>query len=138
MFEYIRRLFWSPFPMSIKGHWYCGEWYMYLSGLRDNGSHTGKTLNPDPQRVESPARDRVAFNPFRTGHAGSDVSGLIDGLIPAIRIGQEIGLYRQVGNAYCKGYNAPSRYDGASWDDGYHIDLRFVRSVSAGAETKHA
>ena len=113
------------FPAEVVGHWYCGSWYMYLSDLRDKEKYMGLSL--DPKEIESPAPDQVAFNPYHTGHARSDTSGLIDGLIPAIRVGDKIGLYKQVGSRY----QDTSFYDGLPWDDGYKIDLRFVRSVQA-------
>lgn len=111
------------FPKWVRGHWYCGSWYLYLSKLRELGGYSATTLNT-PLGV-SPAVGEVAFNPFRTGHASSDTSGLVDGLIPAKRVGCHIGLYEQVG----KKYRDTSHYDGAPWDDGYKIDLRFVRAI---------
>jgi len=69
----------------------------------------------------------VAFNPWRTGLASRDKSGLVDGLIPAMRIGEAIGLYAVVGDKY----QTTAFYDGAMWDDGYHVDLRLVRVITA-------
>lgn len=113
----------SRFPKEVKRYWYCGRWQMHVQSLRDNDEYDGDSLDSD--ELESPARDKVAFNPFRTGHACHDTSNLVDGLIPAIRVDDEIGLYEQVGEKYRK----TSFYDGAMWDDGYHIDLKFVCSV---------
>lgn len=116
------------FPPEKKGHWYCGTWYLHLADLRDQGLYHGTTL--DPRDVETPAEGTICFNPCHTGHADSDTSGLIDGLIPAIRVGDEIGLYKQVGPKY----RTEAFFDGAPWDDGYHIDLRFVRAINAADE----
>ena len=54
------------------------------------------------------------------------MSGLIDGLIPATSINGKIGLYKQVGDRY----RDSALYDVATWDDGYKIDLRFVKSIT--------
>ena len=120
----------SRFPRVIKGHWYCGCWYLYLGDLRDSGDYSGTTL--DPEDVSSPARidvwpHRLAFNPFHTGHARDDVSALVDGLIPAVRVADKIGLYKQIGRKY----RDSAFYDGAMWDDGYKIDLRFIRCIDS-------
>lgn len=117
------------FPRSVNEHWYCGKWYLYLADLHVKGEHRGTTLNPPDMPVC--ATDVVAFNPWRTGHIDNDVSGLVDGLIPAIRIGDKVGLYRQVGRKY----RTTSFYDGAPWDDGYHVDLEFVRAIAAMKQT---
>ncbi len=113
----------GDFQKEVIEHWYCGAWYLYLGELRDNGLYHGTSM--DPSEIVSPAMNRVAFNPWHTGHASHDTSGLIDGLIPAIRTGERVGLYEQVGNRY----RTTSFYDGAGWDDGYNIDLRFIRSI---------
>lgn len=113
----------SEFPRIVPEHWYCGSWYLYLSGLREDGEYNGTSLDPPDMAVY--ATDVVAFNPFRTGHAGGDISGLVNGLIPAIRIGHKVGLYQQVGRKY----RTTSFYDGAPWDDGYNVDLKFVRAI---------
>lgn len=126
MFRWLWRRFQktTDFPRTIKQHWYCGEWYIYLDDLRKEGKYSGTSLDPDAPRW---AIGKFAFNPFRTGHASRNTSGLIGGLIPAIQIGDEVGLYRQIGNKYRTGF----WYDGCSWDDGYQIDLEFVRSIPA-------
>ncbi len=64
----------SQFPKNVRGHWYCGEWYLHLVGLRDRGVY--KEANLDAPE-HSPVTDNVAFNPWRTGHVGSDSSELI-------------------------------------------------------------
>lgn len=115
------------FPQTVDRHWYCGAWYTYICELRNSGLYHGTSLSPDPCDVLSPAEGRVAFNPFRTGHAGSDTSGLVDGLIPAIRFDDRVGLYRQVGGKY---HDQDQRfYDGAPWDDGYMINLEFAKWI---------
>lgn len=121
----IKRMFsrTEDFPNRIDGYWYCGGWYMYLADLRDAGKYNGTSL--DPPDIPSPAVDRVAFNPFHTGHAHECTNGLVDGLVPCIRIGKRVGLYEQIGGKY----RDTSFCDGLSWDDGFKIDLKFVRSI---------
>lgn len=109
LFSGIAAAFKPVFPRTVKRHWYCGAWHL----------HRGK-------------EGRIVFNPFRTGFCGDDTSELIDGLIPAIRVGDRIGLYKQVGQKY----RETSFYDGAPWDDGYMVDLRYVRSVRAAMVDK--
>ena len=137
MFKALAKLFtknYAPphdqrFPLEIKKHWYCGCWYLYLSDLRKAGEYDGTSLNPD--EIRSPAEGKVAFNPWRTDLIQSnDESNLIDGLIPAIRFGNTVGLYQQVGYKY----RETNFYDGAPWDDGYLVDLKFVRTVEINPE----
>lgn len=105
------------FPLVVKDYWYCGAWYLYRGKCRDEGI--------EPQ---SPAEGVVTFDPFTTGIIWeNDKQGLIDGLIPAIRIGDTVGLYEWDGCKYGRGRG----YCGAAWDDGYKITLRFVRTVKA-------
>src|SRR4051812_12707463 len=103
------KLFYRPltkegFPKAINGLWYCGAWYMDKS-----------------------QKGLPCFNPWKTAIIGADHSDCIDGLIPAMRIGDKIGLYIRVGKTYWGGGGS----DLASWDDGMKIDLKFVKSVIA-------
>lgn len=126
--NWLKRLFSKHderFPKTVRDHWYCGSWYLYLSGLIDEGKYKQNTLDPEDFSVT--ALDKVAFNHHRMGIHNGDVSGLMDGLIPAIQVGTKVGLYRQIGNTH----RPSSFYDGASWDDGYKIDLEFVKAVEA-------
>ena len=123
----------TRFPKEVKGYWYCGEWYLHLSDLHDKGLYDMKRMNSDPAIVETPARDKVCFNHCRCGFTTfGDSSELIDGLIPAIRVDDKIGLYKQVGRQYCEN----NFYDGAPWDNGMKIDLEFVRTVEIKTLTK--
>lgn len=130
-FWLIRRMFTrarhgpgAEFPRTVDEHWYCGAWYEYLAKLRDQGAYTGTTM--DPPEIASPANGEFAFNPWHTGHANPDTTGLIDGLVPAMRLGNRVGLYKQIGPRY----RTTSFYDGLPWDDGYFVDLKFVRSIA--------
>jgi len=118
------------FPLKVKEYWYCGIWYMYLADLSSGGK---KITSLDPDDIESPVRDQIAFNPWHIGLMGKDSSGLIDGLIPAIRVDDKIGLYRQT----CAPYQTKSFYDVAMWDDGCHIDMKFVRTIPVGGEDEN-
>ena len=120
----IERLGCHEFPQFVQQHWYCGSWYMWLGELRDNGEYEGGNLDPDPAVLMPFATDKVAFNHFHMGVHGRDGSMLIDGLIPAIRIGDRVGLYKASHR-----YRKENFFDGAMWDDGYHVDLSFVRSI---------
>lgn len=115
----------TEFPAEVLDYWYCGSWYMYLSELRDSGEYTGTTANPENDIVASPREGtKICFNPWRMGWLKSDKSGLVEGLVPAIRIGDEIGLYRVVRGPYGGGGC------NASWDDGKYVDLKFIRCIS--------
>lgn len=97
----------SSFPKSIKGLWYCGMWFK------------------DRNKFLFQEENTVSFNPHTTGMLGRDTSGLINGLVPAVRIGNDIGLYRVTrysGAAHCHG-NLPA------WDNGEVVDLEFVKSM---------
>ena len=123
--RFFSKFFNSQFPKIIKEHWYCGAWYMYLSDL------PGYKGNLDPDDVESPATDKVAFNHFHAGIYNEDKTGLIDGLIPAIRIGDKIGLYQVT---RIKG--AGVWYDGLPWDNGQKIDLKLNYALMLVNEVK--
>jgi len=94
------------FPMVVKDLWYCGMWATYKG-----------------DRKVWPIEGEVIFDVTKVGLTGKDDSGLVDGLIPAIREGDKVGLYRVAahqppGNAF---------YDGAPWDNGYSVDLELVK-----------
>lgn len=122
----FKRLFVNKrgFPKHVKGHAYCVSWYLHISDLRDRGEYRKPSLNPT--ELEPFAEDRVAFNHFRMGvHQSSDTTGLIDGLIPAMRLGDRVGLYKVTKDRY----RDTSFYDGAMWDDGYMLDLKLVKVI---------
>ena len=108
-------------PWEIKDLWYCGMWYMY----RSDRHKAGEEYRSD--YVKWPIEGKVLFNPFKCGLCGRDDSGLIDGLIPATRTATHIGLYQVTAHM------RPSSafYDGAPWDNGYTMDLEFVKAIPA-------
>jgi len=117
MFNWFKK-FKSPFPKTVKGYWYTGRWYMYRADLRSEG----KEHRSD--HTEWPIEDKIMFNPFKVGLCGRDASGLIDGLIPAIRKDNMIGLYKIVSE-----YRMPGGSDLAMWDNGMEVNLKFVKSI---------
>lgn len=122
----------SRFPRKVIGHWYCGCWYLHLADQIENGENI-REFNGEAADKHSPADGKVAFNHYRCGIHGTDKTGLICGLIPAIRFGQTVGLYRVTRGSY----QIQAFYDGAIWDDGGRVDLEFVKTcevVRAGDE----
>lgn len=124
MFDFFRRLIakakgHGPFPKEVKDLWYCGMWQTYRGKAHDEGREYRFHHTPWPVEGE------VLFNHGRCALYNNDDRGLVDGLIPAIRIGDRIGLYKVVG--YRK---AGFWYDGLPWDDGAKIDLEFVRTIN--------
>lgn len=134
--RWIRKLLWNlmrpGFPVEVKGYWYCERWQNYQRHLaRSVGSEYfngwDKERLPDSP-MDHPSVDGVmGFNPHRTGIIGNDRSGLVDCLIPAIRIGDRVGLYRIVREPYYE-FGGPHS-DWATWDDGKHLDLRLAKTV---------
>ena len=118
IFEYIKKKFCSPFPKTIKDYWYTGMWHLHKSDLR----REGKPYKSD--EVQWPIEDKIIFDPFKTGLCRADESGLVDGLIPAIKKDGYIGLYTVISERRMQGGD-----DLAVWDDGMEIDLRFVKAV---------
>lgn len=107
-------------PASVKEYWYCGSWYMYRSDERQ----AGREARSD--HIVWPVEGKFLFNFFKCDilqHGNKD--GLVDGLIPAYRSGNLVGLYKVVS---CR-YRTTSFYDGSMWDDGYNVDLEFVKAV---------
>ena len=112
------------FPLVHRGFWYCGEWYSHRA---------------DEQRARRPWRSDHALWPIEGKvmlnfhwcypqiQAGSDDRGLVDGLIPAMRLGDLVGLYEAGRARYLSGTGRHS--DLAGWDDGKQVDLTFVRAV---------
>jgi len=115
----------ARFPKTVEGHAYCVSWYLYLSDQLKAGNFGAYKFGGDEAQAISPAEGKVAFNHYRCGIWGDDNRGLIDGLIPAIRVDGMIGLYKVTRQKYSN-----SRfYDGALWDDGCMVDLQFVKAV---------
>lgn len=115
------------FPLSVKGFWYSYSWYSWL--CKCDILEYGDRMSGDKANSVSPATDRIAFNHFRCGIKNDNKTNLIDGLIPAIRIGDKIGLYKVVKGPYYRKHNHSDR---AGWDDGKEIDLKFVKSIKDG------
>jgi hypothetical protein len=101
------------FPMTEKEYWYCGMLVLYKEELRK----AGVTELP-----EFPLDGRFMFDHFKCALFNQDDSALIDGLIPAIRNGKSIGLYKVAKERRPGGW-----YDGAPWDNGFTLDLELVR-----------
>lgn len=115
----------GPMPTEVWGYRYCIEWHCHIGELREKEL---LRTQEDFDQIIWPVEDKILFDPWLTGHASRVTSRLIDGLIPAKRFGDQVGLYKQVGSKY----RDSTFYDGASWDDGYMVDLKFVRLVKAG------
>lgn len=116
----------AKFPALIKKHWYCGAWYLHISDLGEQGLYSGSDLDPDPEEVPWPVEGKkIIFNYHHCNLSWSWDEHLIDGLIPAVRVGNRVGLYRVKGRKY----HEESFYDGAPWDDGYKVDLELVQVV---------
>ncbi len=118
----------GPFIPEVNKYWYCGEWYMYRSAIHDRYL-TGSDEEYRGDYMQWPVEGKILFDPFSVGLVGfaEDEFRLIDGLIPAMRVGDRIGLYRIT-------YHHPPRsrnYDGLSWDNGCKVDLVFERSIKA-------
>lgn len=114
------------FPMEKKGYWYCGKYYSFR---HNECSHMTRV---EFEGLDLPFNRKVMFDPWIMGLAGGgdDTSGLVEGLIPAIRAGEYVGLYEVVKN------HPPERgYEGAGWDDGRKVDLRFVKKVHIPTKT---
>lgn len=111
----------SEFPPYIIDHWYCG-WIMDVDNLRREGMEIEKWSQSG---IPFPPEDgSIAFNPWTTGIINNDTTECIDGLIPAIKMDGRIGLY-EVTNISHPGMH----YDGAPWDDGKRVTLKFVKSI---------
>lgn len=113
------------FQLVVKDHWYTGRWYMWI--CKHGDLEYGDSLSGDKANKVSPADDELAFNWRRCGINSDDTSNLIDGLIPAMRVGAKIGLYKLT--------NKPKRRtsltsDLAGWDDGMYVNLKFVKSIT--------
>ena len=115
----------ARFPRTVTGHAYCVSWYLYLSDQRKAGNFGAYKFGGDEAQAISPAEGKIAFNHYRCGIWRDDKRGLIDGLIPAIRIDGMIGLYKVTRQKYRNN----RFYDGATWDDGCMIDLQYVKAV---------
>lgn len=135
MFAAIRRFFskeapWpeeepteSPegFPLKHRGFWYTGSWSSY----RYDEQQAGREWRSD--HVSWPVEGKIMFKYKWCAPQipnGSDGRGLVDGLIPAMRLGDRVGLYEVTEQRRMPGS------DRGMWDDGIEVDLRFVKSVS--------
>lgn len=104
----------STFPNKVMGFWYSYEWWHWQHSLYKGGA---PAANAD---IAPFAVGRLAFNPFTTGLSRRDTSGLIDGLIPGMCVGNWVALY-ECSNRRPNG----SGSDLAPWDDGRYVDLTF-------------
>jgi hypothetical protein len=108
------------FPRKIENHRYCYEWYSYVVELRQ-----ADRFLTDVKSIPFPVESRVLFDPWRCALGTKCESGLIDGLIPAIRLGNYIGLYRITSDVRI----TDNTYHPRSWDDGHIVSLSFVKRV---------
>ena len=114
------------FPLIVKGHGYGIAWSMLLHSQKEVEIKRGDTSESSKFLPLSPAEGKVAFAHHNVGLYGSDKSGLVDGLIPAIKIKGKVGLYELV-----KRYKRSSfTSDPASYDDCMEVDLKFIKSVA--------
>lgn len=105
-------------PKKIENWWAYGSWYMFRSDL-----YPKKEYRSD--YIEYPIEDKFMFNPFNTIGGSED---LIDGLIPAYRHKELIGLY-SIGHGYYSS-GTGSHSDWASWDNGKHYDLKLKKVIT--------
>ncbi len=105
----------SPFPKEVKDFWYTGSYYSFVSdGIRGLG-------------VELPCK-QFMFNPFRMEMVGyPQRSYRIDGLIPAMRIGNKVGLYSLADRRSAYSSSMP---DLATWDDGLKGNFRLEKIIT--------
>lgn len=90
-------------PLRMEGVWYTGMWYR-------------NDCREEPLTVIN----EVCFNPFKVNILNSNSDHLINGLIPAFVIGNDVGLY-----AVTRHYRDPqSGSDLCLWDNGMLVDLR--------------
>ncbi len=103
------------FLLRENDFWYTGEWMTH----RYDECQAGRPWKS--AEAPWPIEGKIAFNPYKC--IGGDTSGLINGLIPAIRLGDNIGLYEAKN---LRRNNSGS--DLAGWDDAMLVDLVFIRS----------
>ncbi len=112
----------SPkFPLKVIKYWYTGRWYLYRSDLNDKG------LEARSDYVEYPIEGMFMFNPYKCGLCGHDndsKNGLIEGLVPAYKEGNKIGLYKLV-----KQYSSNCGSDRLDWDNGMYADFVLVKII---------
>jgi hypothetical protein len=113
------------FPLKVIGHWYTGAWYGQVCATNVIGA--GESMSGDKANTVSPAENEMAFNWRRCGISSSDTSNLIEGLVPAMKIGDTLGLYKVIKPAYLR---SSLLSDPAGWDDCREIDLQFVKTVT--------
>lgn len=113
------------FPLTVKGHGYCIAWSILLHSQKEVEIKRGDTSESDKFSRLSPAEDKVAFAHHNVGFYSDDKSGLIDGLIPAIKIKGKVGLYELVDRYKRSNFTS----DPASYDDCMEVDLKFIKSI---------
>jgi len=105
-------------PKVVKDYWYCGEWYLYREKEKKEGREYRSAHTPWP--VEG----KVVFNHHRCLFDKDREDVLVDGLIPAIKIGDKVGLYEKTG-----GKSPGFWHDSLPWDDGVRIELTLRKVI---------
>lgn len=120
-----RKWGWFPevlFMPEVKGYPYCIKLYMKNCDLNRRREDFADIVNDLPYPLEG----EFFFNWRKCGFAAFSSKGhLVDGLIPAIRKGNLVGLYEVVNRYTPRG----SGSDLLAWDDGKVADLRLVRCI---------
>lgn len=108
------------FPLEYRGFWYTGSWVSH----RYDEQQADREWRSD--HVRWPVEGKFMFNYTwcrSQVHQGRSDRGLVDGLVPAMRLGDKVGLYKVIN------WHRMPGSDRAMWDDGIEIDLEFVKSV---------
>lgn len=95
----------NPFPFKVVDLWYCGMWYKYR------------------EKPLFAIEGEPCFDPFTTVERKTCC---IDDLVPVMRIGDSVGLYKV--ESMCNDKHASG--DLALWDNGKLVTLSFVRAVN--------
>ena len=115
------------FPAEKKDWWYCGKWQMYRHDEQDAGRPY--FTREEPKMPLPPYLDRFMINPFNPDGYGVIFEEWqpeyeIACLIKEHEGKKWVGLYSAGWR-----YRTTSFYDGAPWDDGYHVDLILTRVI---------
>lgn len=108
------------FPLAPEWFWYTGCW----SSHRYDELQAGRPWRSS--HAPWPVEGKIMFN-YSWCHgpidAGQNGRGLVDTLIPAMRLGDLVGLYEVTDHRRMFGS------DRAMWDDGIEVQLGFVRTA---------
>lgn len=122
----------TAFPKKILGVEYSLNWH--CSGYRLCSIEGDHATVQWPVELDAkwhrPVSEMIVCRPSAVAAAlkGKDADGLIDGLLPTLRLGKLVALYR-VENFRIK--RRSPWYDGLDWDNGSLVDLVFEMTVEA-------